>query len=74
MEKEFEGQGYGNFKTAVAEAVIERLEPLQKRYNELLENPKELMEICNKGTEKASKKANTLLKNVYKKVGLVINE
>ncbi|MCI8276466.1 MAG: tryptophan--tRNA ligase [Clostridia bacterium] len=74
VEKEFEGQGYGNFKTAVAEAVIERLEPLQKRYNELLENPKELMEICNKGTEKASKKANTLLKNVYKKVGLVINE
>ncbi len=74
VEKEFEGQGYGNFKTAVAEAVIERLEPLQKRYNELLENPKELMEICNKGAEKASKKANTLLKNVYKKVGLVINE
>lgn len=32
------------------------------------------MEICNKGAEKASKKANTLLKNVYKKVGLVINE
>lgn len=30
VEKEFEGQGYGNFKTAVAEAVIERLEPLQK--------------------------------------------
>ena len=74
VEKEFEGQGYGNFKTAVAEAVIERLEPLHKRYNELLENPKELMEICNKGAEKASKKANTLLKNVYKKVGLVINE
>ena len=36
IEKEFDGQGYGVFKTAVAEAVVERLEPLQKRYNELL--------------------------------------
>ena len=33
IEKEFDGQGYGVFKTAVAEAVVERLEPLQKRYN-----------------------------------------
>ncbi len=73
VEKEFEGQGYGAFKTAVAEAVVERLEPLQKRYNELLENPEELMEICRKGAKKAEKKANALVKDVYKKIGLVVD-
>ena len=74
IEKEFEGQGYGVFKTAVAEAVVERLEPLQKRYNELLENKEELMAICEKGAKKATEKANKLVKDVYKKVGLVVNE
>lgn len=72
IEKEFEGQGYGTFKTAVADAVVERLEPLQKRYNELLENPAELMAICEKGAKKAEEKANAILKDVYKKVGLVV--
>ncbi len=72
IEKQFEGQGYGAFKTAVAEAVIERLEPLQNKYNELLENPDKLMAICNKGAKKAEEKANRVLKDVYKKVGLVI--
>ena len=74
VEKEFEGQGYGFFKTAVAEAVVERLEPLQKRYNELLENPEELMAICEKGKKKAEERANKVVKDVYKKVGLVVNE
>ncbi len=72
IEKEFEGQGYGAFKTAVAEAVVQRLEPLQNRYNELLENPAELMAICEKGAKKAEEKANAILKDVYKKIGLVV--
>jgi len=72
IEKEFENQGYGNFKTAVAEAVIEKLEPLQKRYKELLENPEKLKQIYEKGNKKAEEKANAIIKEVYKKVGLVI--
>lgn len=72
IEKEFENQGYGTFKTAVAEAIVERLEPLQKRYNELLENPEKLQAIYEKGDKKANEKANTLIREVYKKVGLVI--
>lgn len=73
VEKEFEGQGYGIFKTAVAEAVVERLEPLQKRYNELLENPEMLKEIYQKGNKKAQEKASQILKEVYKKVGLIVD-
>ncbi len=73
IEKEFEGNGYGNFKTAVAEAVVERLEPLQKKYNELLENPDKLKAIYEKGDKKAKEKTDKLLKEVYKKVGLVVD-
>ncbi len=73
IEKEFEGQGYGVFKTAVAEAVVQRLEPLQKKYNELLENPDKLKAIYEEGDKKAIEKTNKLLKEVYKKVGLVVD-
>lgn len=72
IEKEFDGSGYGDFKAKVAEAIIERLEPLQKRYNELLENPERLKEIYEKGDKKAIEKTTPLLKEVYRKVGLVV--
>lgn len=72
IEKEFEGLGYGAFKTAVAEAVIGKLEPLQTRYNELLQNPEKLKDIYEKGAEKAIAKTEPLLKDVYKKIGLVV--
>ena len=72
-EKEFDGKGYGDFKTAVAEAVVERLEPLQKRYNELLESPEKLRAIYEKGDKKAREITDKLLKEVYKKVGLVVD-
>ena len=73
IEKEFDGQGYGAFKTAVAEAVIERLEPLQKKYYELLENPDKLKAIYEKGDKKAAEKADKMLKEVYNKIGLVVD-
>ena len=60
-------------KSAVAEAVVQRLEPLQKRYYELLENPEKLKAIYEKGDKKASEKANKMLKEVYTKIGLVVD-
>lgn len=74
VEKKFEGQGYGVFKSAVAEAIIERLEPIQIKYNELMENPEKLKAIYEKGAKKANEKADELLKDVYKKVGLIVEE
>lgn len=71
IEKEFEDQGYGTFKVAVAEAIIKELQPFHEKYNELMNNPKYLEEIYNKGAEKASKIANKTLKDVYEKVGLI---
>lgn len=72
IEKEFADKGYGDFKTAVAQAVISRLQPIQQKYNELLQNPQKLQEIYEKGDQKARKRASKILEDVYKKIGLVI--
>lgn len=72
IEQEFAGKGYGDFKMAVAEAIIEKLESLQKRYNELLENPEELKAIYEKGAKKASQRADKIVNEVYRKVGLIL--
>ena len=71
IEKEFEGSGYGNFKTKVAEAVIEKLEPIQKKYKEILDNPDYLKEIYTKGAENARKLASKTLNDVKERIGIV---
>ena len=53
IEKEFAGRGYGDFKTAVAEAVISELKPLQEKYKELKENPEYLENIYRKRSRKS---------------------
>ena len=71
IEDEFRGKGYGNFKTAVGEAVVAQLEPIQQRYKELLKDRKYLDELAQHGAESASKLARRTIDKVYKKVGLV---
>ena len=71
IEKKFEGQGYGNFKVAVANAIIKELEPFRNKYNELMGNPSYLEEIYNKGAKKASEVASKTLKDVYEKIGII---
>ena len=73
IEKEFDGVGYGDFKKAVGEAVVGRLEPLQARYKELMEEPEKLREIYEAGDKRAREKTADLLKEVYQKVGLVVD-
>lgn len=71
IEKDFEGKGYGDFKKAVAESVIEELKPLQAKYKELIENPDYLESIYKKGAERAYKIAHKTLEDVYKKIGMI---
>ena len=73
IEKEFAGKGYGDFKNATAEAIVKRLEPLQKKYHELLENPEKLKEIYEIGSKRASERADKIVNEVYRKVGLIIS-
>ena len=71
IEQEFQGQNYGTFKSAVAEAIVDRLAPIQEKHKALLANPTEIQKIYEAGDKKAIEKTNQLLQEVYKKVGLV---
>ena len=68
---EFDGKGYGEFKTAVAEAVIEELRPIRERYNEILKDKDYLEHIFQIGAERAAKAAYRTLNKVYRKVGFL---
>ena len=69
-EKQFVGSRYGDFKKAVADAVIAELEPFQNRYKEIIET-KAYEQVLKEGAEKASKVANVTLKRVQKAIGLL---
>jgi len=71
IEKEFEGQGYGAFKPAVGDAVIDMLRPLQDETNRILKDKAYLESIYKDGAAKASYIANKTMRKVKKKVGLV---
>ena len=64
IEKEFENSGYGDFKTKVAETAVAKLEPIQKKYKELLENKEYLEKIYTEGANRARKLASKTLDEV----------
>ena len=69
-EEKFKDSRYGDFKKAVADAVIEELEPFQARYREIIAN-KSYEKVLKEGAEKARAVANQTLKRVQKAVGLL---
>ena len=71
IEKEFEGKGYGDFKMAVANSVVDRLKPIQEKYKELLGNREYLEEIYTQGAENARKIASKTLREVKDKIGII---
>ncbi len=71
VEAEFDGMGYGKFKPAVGEAVVEVLRPIREETERLLKDKAYLESVYRAGAEKASYVANKTLRKVYKKVGFV---
>lgn len=71
IEKEFENSGYGDFKTKVAETVVAKLEPIQKKYKELLENKEYLEKIYTEGANRARKLASKTLDEVKERIGIL---
>lgn len=69
-EKEFDGVGYGDFKMAVAEAVISVLGPLQEEFARLQKEKSFIDGIIKENDEKAAYFANKTLRKVKKKLGL----
>lgn len=68
-EKEFENVGYGTFKTAVGEAVVANLEPIQAKVKELEKNKDYIESIIKINSERASHLADRTLRKVHKKIG-----
>ncbi|MDO8498043.1 MAG: tryptophan--tRNA ligase [bacterium] len=70
IESQYQGKGYGDFKKDLAEAMVEFLTPIQKRYNELMKNKDELSKILDAGAEFARHKSSKKIEMVKKVVGL----
>ncbi|MEY4498066.1 MAG: hypothetical protein RJA40_171 [Actinomycetota bacterium] len=72
IENEFDGKGYGDFKGAVAEVVVEYLRPIRAQALELLQDEAHLIKILHEGADKARVVANSTLAQTYKNLGLVL--
>ena len=70
VEREFDGAGYGAFKQAVADAVIEYLAPVRERYNALRGDEPELERILDAGAEKARAIAAGTIQDVRQAMGV----
>ena len=71
IERAFEGQGYGVFKPAVGEAVIETLRPIREEAERMIADKAYLKDVYTDGAQRASAVARRTLRKVYKKLGLV---
>ncbi|MCD7903959.1 MAG: tryptophan--tRNA ligase [Oscillospiraceae bacterium] len=70
-EAEFAGQGYGAFKSAVADAVIALTDPIRTESQKLMQDKAYLENIYRDGAARAAAIARRTLRKVYKKVGFV---
>ncbi|MCM3238022.1 tryptophan--tRNA ligase [Heyndrickxia oleronia] len=66
---EYEGKGYGEFKSGLAEVLVKKLSAIQERYYQLIESD-ELDKILDMGAEKANKVASKMVKKMENGMGL----
>ena len=71
IEREFEGRGYGDFKTAVGEVTADMLAPMQAEFKRIFSDKGYLEDCMKKGAEKAFRTSRKTLQKVHKKVGFV---
>lgn len=69
IEREFDGRGYGDFKTAVGEAVVGELAPIQTRYNEFVKDKAYLEKCYSEAAPRAEAIARRTLQKAMRKVG-----
>ena len=71
VEQQFAGKGYGDFKVAVGEAVVELLRPVREETQRLMADKGELERLMRVGSDKAAAVAGYTLNKVRKKVGFL---
>ena len=72
IEADFEGKGYGDFKLAVGEAVVEELRPIREKYEAIIKDKAALEALYREGAQKAEYVAVRTLSKAMKKVGFVL--
>lgn len=72
IEAEFDGKGYGDFKTAVGEAVAAELRPIQERYAEWMKDKAQLEALMKQGAQRALSVSSRTLDKAKKKMGFVL--
>src|SRR3954451_14370260 len=70
VEREFDGQQYGAFKTAVADAVVDYLRPVRERYEEIRANESAIEQTLAEGAERARAMASETLRDVRVAMGV----
>ncbi|WP_239313443.1 MULTISPECIES: tryptophan--tRNA ligase [unclassified Frankia] len=70
IESEFDGKGYGLLKRTVADQVIASLEPIQRRFHELMAEPDAVEKMLEAGADRARSIAESTLDHVKKLTGL----
>lgn len=70
--KDVEGLNWGGFKPLLADALIAHLEPIQNRYNEIMQDPGYIEDVLDKGAAKAAETANATLNSAKDALGFVV--
>ena len=71
LEKEYDGRGYGDFKSDLADVVVAFVTPFRDRTMELMKDKAQLDSILRDGAEKAHAVADRTLADVYDQIGFV---
>ncbi|HVS84196.1 MAG TPA: tryptophan--tRNA ligase, partial [Gaiellaceae bacterium] len=74
LESEFASAGYGDFKSAVGESVVELLAPIQEKFRALRADERELQRLLALGAEKARRTAEPTLEAMYERMGFARSE
>ncbi len=72
IEERYDTGGYGQFKSDVAEAVVELLAPIQSRYDELRGDPAELARLLAIGADKARESSTPTIEAMFSRMGFVL--
>jgi tryptophanyl-tRNA synthetase len=73
LEQQFDGAGYGDFKKAVADAVVARLEPVRERHARLAADPDTVRDVLAAGAKRACTIAEQTMETVRERVGLLLS-
>lgn len=71
IEQEYSGKNYSILKKGLAEVIIEKLSPIQKKYNDLSADPEHIKNILRNGADKAKKIASKTMSDVRSKIGFL---